>query len=218
MKSLLFALAAVLCISFGTARAQTIVINAYGTHSVDPDKTVLEITLADYYFAEEGMTRPVEYSMPKIESDFFALLKEMSIPEKSCVFVTSEQMPSMDGYTETYTVRKYTLTIEDSKKYTDFTTRIYNVYGASYIVKEITVDDVEGLMKAAYSKAFADARQRSERMAALSGLKLGALISIEDLSAPYYPPSAMYYYEGEFSGANQCSFTANLKMTYAVIK
>jgi|GEM_PF-2759113 len=218
MKPFLLSLAAVLCVSLGTVTAQTIVINSSGSSAVDPDKTVVEVTLSDWYFEEPGNPRPVEYEMQNIESNLFALIRTMHIPEKNLVFKSNEQIPSFDEYSPAYSLRKYNLTFDDVKKYRDFTTSVYTVSGANYVVTEITVEDLDGLMKSAYSKAFADARQRSERMAALSGLKLGALISLEDLSGPYYPPTMINYYEGESIGADQCSFTANLKLTYAVVK
>lgn len=88
-------------------------------------------------------------------------------------------------------------------------TNDYNPYYYDYSSRfnqglvKFVVDDLDTLQEAAYEKAIADARTRAQRLARLSGVTLGPVVSAREVSVPGDRPSPNYnYYPGNTDDEN----------------
>jgi len=204
---------------FSSIAQQTVVINALGKLEKDPEMFTLEVTMSNYVMDLEGVFGDQARSIAEVESDYLQLLRKLGIASSSTRKDSEINHPATD-YSNAYTERKHILSLNDPAKYAQFSSSVYSVVGLTYFLREANVADVEAMRREAYTLALADAHLRAEHIAAVTGLRLGELISVEDLSNPYSPPSG-YYYEGEYgwdASTTKCSFTSNLKLTYAVRK
>lgn len=66
--------------------------------------------------------------------------------------------------------------------------------GSNNAIAEFKIPDITPWQDEAYKLAFADARAKAERLAQLSGVKLGRVLSVQDQGAPPAGPGANVYY------------------------
>lgn len=211
-------LVAALLLSYSAFAQQTIVINAIGVVEKDPELYVIEVTLSNQSFDFEGLNTSPK-SISEYETAYLLMLRQQGIPSSTSKKSGEVSYPASD-FSGAYTIRKYILTLTNSEHFNSFSQNAYSVTGLTYILREATVLDVEALRRQAYTLAVADANARAEHLAAVTAMRLGELLSVEDLSSTYSPIRG-YYYESEYGWdgmPSKCSYTATLKLTYAVRK
>lgn len=177
-----------------TAKPSQITVVGSGSISVKPDILKLTIGVAD----QQDTVAAAQSNVDRISAAMIAKLKELGISEADYALSQYSVDPVLD-YNDPKSpngtligfrvVNMYEITFRDTAKapaaIDALTTAGANtIYGTYY-----TISNPDALTKQAYADAMKDAQDRAEKLAALSNMTLGKIVSVSEVtSTPYVTP------------------------------
>lgn len=205
-----------------TAKPSQITVVGTGSVTVKPD--VLKVTIG--VSAQENTVAEAQSNVDRVSNDIILKLQELGIADTDYALSQYSVEPVMDYNnpkiaTGTLTgfrvVKMFEITFRDTAKapaVIDALTTVgaNNIYGTYFTVSNITE-----VGKQAYESAMKDAQDRAEKLAALSNLSLGKIVSVSEV-APNTPYPVSVRSEGMGGGSSfvpgQQTISTNLIVTY----
>ncbi len=208
--------------SGSTGTPQQITVVGTGSISVKPD--VLKITIG--VSAQEDTVAAAQASVDSVTTAMIQKLQEMGIDEKDYATSQYNVEPVMDynnskvstgtlvGFRVTYL---YDITFRDPSQAPAVIDALTSAGANTIYSTYYTVSSFNDASKQAYDGAIKDAQDRADKIAALSNLTLGKIVSVSEVSStPYYPVATK---EGMGGGGStiapgQQTITTSLVVTY----
>ncbi|MEO5951840.1 MAG: SIMPL domain-containing protein [Chloroflexia bacterium] len=206
-----------------TSPAKPAQITVVGTGSVTVKPDVLKVTIG--VSAQEDTVAAAQSAVTRVTNNMVLKLKELGISESDYAISQYNVEPVMDyndpsipsgTLTGFRVVTMYDITFRDTAKAPAGIDALTGVGANTIYSTYYTVSNTDQLTKQAYADAMKDAQDRAEKVATLSNLSLGKIVSVSEVSStPYSVPVRDGMGGGDNSFApGQQTVSSSLIVTY----
>lgn len=203
-----------------TSKPSQITVVGTGSVTVKPD--VLKVTIG--VSAQDDTVAAAQSTVTRVTNDMVLKLKELGISEADYAISQYSVEPVLDyndpanaagTLTGFRVVTMYDITFRDAAKAPAAIDALTGVGANTIYSTYYTVSNTDQLTKTAYADAMKDAQDRAEKLAALSNLSLGKIVSVSEVSnTPYAIPARDGMGGGTSFAPGQQTITSSLIVTY----